>query len=86
MGGERLGGQPSGAASGTGRSNSPEGSEGQKAIRDARDRTSENLRETLGEPKRESQEKSMSIEAFNQRADTLRQRQQDNLEAVIDDS
>lgn len=88
MGGERPGGQPSEprGPSRAGRSSSSGGSEGRKAIRDAREQTSENLRETLGEPKREGQEKSMSIEAFNQRADTLRQRQQDNLEAVIEDS
>lgn len=88
MGGERPGGQPSEprGPSRAGRSSSSGGSEGRKAIRDAREQTSENLRETLGEPKREGQEKSMSIEAFNQRADTLRQRQQENLEAVIEDS
>ena len=88
MGGERPGGQPSEprGPSRAGRSSSSGGSESRKAIRDAREQTSENLRETLGEPKREGQEKSMSIEAFNQRADTLRQRQQDNLEAVIEDS
>ena len=88
MGGERPGGQPSEprGPSRAGRSSSSGGSEGRKAIRDAREQTSENLRETLGEPKREGQEKSMSIEAFNQRADTLRQRQQENLKAVIEDS
>ena len=88
MGGERPGGQPSEprGPSRAGRSSSSGGSEGRKAIRDAREQTSENLRETLGEPKREGREKTMSIEAFNQRADTLRQRQQENLEAVIEDS
>lgn len=82
MGGEG----PGGAASGTGSSSSPGGSGGRNAIRDARDQTSENLRKTLGEPKRRGQDESMSIETFNRRADTLRQRQQDNLEAVIEGS
>lgn len=88
MGGERPGGQPSElrGPSRAGRSSSSGGSEGRKAIRDAREQTSENLRETLGEPKREGREKTMSIEAFNQRADTLRRQQRDNLEAVIEDS
>lgn len=67
---------------GTARSEDPAGKE---AVQDARNRTSENLQETLGEPTRSGRD-PMSVETFNRRADTLRHRQQENLNAVIEGS
>lgn len=62
---------------------SPSGGQGaRKQVRDARKQVSENLRETLGETDR-GQQGSLSVEAYNQKADSLRQAQQENLENVI---
>lgn len=74
-----------GASAGTGGRARSEGPAGKEAVQDARNRTSENLRETLGEPKRTGRD-PMSVETFNRRADTLRHRQQENLNAVIEGS
>lgn len=74
-----------GASAETGGRARSEGPASNEAVQDARNRTSENLRETLGEPKRTSRD-PMSVETFNRRADTLHHRQQENLNAVIEGS
>jgi len=60
----------------------PSKPDGQGEVRDVRKQVSENLKKTLGE-RSQAQRGSLSVEAYNRKADSLRQTQQDYLGKVI---